>query len=156
MRIQITAVGNKMPGWVDTAVNDYVQRMPRECQTEVISVPVAKRGKNAAIERLREQEAEALTAKLPKSCLLIALDERGKPWSTKDLAAQLAAWMQDGRDVALLLGGPDGLTADLRNRAERRWALSAMTLPHGLARVMVAEQLYRAWTLLNGHPYHRE
>lgn len=116
---------------------------------------MAKRTKAADTGRLIQQEGERMLGALPKGARVVALDVRGRPWSTQQLAGQLEAWMAGGRDVALLVGGPDGLAPECLERAEQTWSLSPLTLPHPLVRVVVAEQLYRAWSITQGHPYHR-
>ncbi len=155
MQIHLLAVGNRMPGWVQTGYQDYAKRLPRECELVLKEITPGKRGKNADLVRLREEEGERLLATLHRDDHVIALEVGGKAWSTEDLAAQLAQWQQNGRRVALLVGGPEGLSDACRQRASQQWSLSALTLPHPLVRVLLAEQLYRAWSLLNHHPYHR-
>ena len=154
MRIKLITVGTKMPAWVVTAYDEYARRMPRECTLELVELPMPQRGKNADIARLMDKEADAILGQL-KNERVVALDERGKPWTTMQLSQQLESWQQDGRDVALLVGGPDGLAKQCLARAEQRWSLSPLTLPHPMVRVLLAETLYRAWTVTQGHPYHR-
>lgn len=155
MRIHLIAVGTRMPEWVNEGYREYARRLPPECALELREIPLGKRGKNADIQRLRQQEGEKMAAAIPKGAATVALEVKGKPWSTEQLSQQLGRWLADGRDLALLVGGPDGIDPDLSRRADQRWSLSPLTLPHPLVRVVVAEQLYRAWSLLNGHPYHR-
>lgn len=155
MKIYLLAIGTRMPDWVQTGYADYAMRLPPECGLHLVEVPASKRGPKADIQRVVREEGERLTAAIPGSSRTIALEERGQAWSTMELAEQLAGWLQDGRDVSLLVGGPDGLDALCRARAERLWSLSRLTLPHALVRVLVAEQLYRAWSVLQRHPYHR-
>lgn len=155
MKIKLIAIGTKMPAWVTTAYQEYARRLPHECSLELIELAMPQRGKNADIARLMEKESEAILAQL-KNEHVVALDERGKPWTTVQLAGQLENWQQDGRDVALLVGGPDGLAATCLERAGQRWSLSPLTLPHPMVRVLLAETLYRAWTVTQGHPYHRK
>lgn len=154
MRLRLLAVGTRMPGWVNAGVEDYARRFPRDCRLEVVEVPVAKRGKD--VVRAKREEGERLLAQLGPRDLVIALCVDGKPWSTAQLAERLAGWRQAGRDVSLLIGGPDGLDEACLARTEARWSLSALTLPHALVRIVLAEQLYRACSILSGHPYHRE
>ena len=144
-----------MPDWVKAGYEEYAGRLPRECALQLIEIPPGKRGPNADVARLMRAESERLLAALPARSQVIALDERGQEWNTVQLAEQLADWLQGGRDVCLLIGGPDGLDPACRSRAERLWSLSRLTLPHALVRVVLAEQLYRAWSLLHHHPYHR-
>jgi len=155
MRIHLIAVGQRMPGWVNTAYQDFARRLPGEYRLNLVELAAGKRGKNADIARAIADEGKRMLEALPKDCLVIALDEHGREWSTKDLTTQLADWSQGGRDVALLIGGADGLAAGVRQRADITWSLSNLTLPHALVRVVLAEQLYRAWSLMTNHPYHR-
>lgn len=144
-----------MPSWVVEGYREYTKRLPRECSLQLVEIPPAKRHKSLSAEQARQQEGQAILAALPKDCSVVALDVRGKPWSTETLAAQLDDWLVSGRDVALLVGGPDGLSDACLERADQRWSLSALTYPHALVRIVLAEQLYRAWTINTGHPYHR-
>ena len=144
-----------MPDWVEKGYAEYAGRLPRECALHLLEIPAGKRGSHGDLARIVRAEGERLLAAVPTGSHLIALDERGQEWNTVELAEQLSGWLQEGRDVSLLIGGPDGLDAACRERAERRWSLSRLTLPHPLVRVIVAEQLYRAWSLLRNHPYHR-
>ncbi len=155
MQIHLIAVGNRMPGWVDEGYQEYARRLPSECALQLHEIPAGKRGKNADIVRLTRQEGEKMAAAIPKSARVVALEVKGKPWSTEQLAARLEHWLGDGRDVALLVGGPEGIEPGLSASADERWSLSPLTLPHPLVRIVVAEQIYRAWSLLKGHPYHR-
>ena len=155
MRIHLLAIGSKMPDWVNTATDDYVGRMPAHCRVVTHEIPSEKRTKAADLKRIRDIEGDKLLAAIPPSSLVIALDVLGKAWSTEQLATQLDHWMQGGRDVALLIRGPEGLSEACLQRAEQRWSLSPLTFPHPLVRVMVAEQLFRGWSILSNHPYHR-
>lgn len=156
MKLLIVAVGNRMPGWVDEAYTEYAKRMPRELPLALIAVKAEPRTSGKPVEALMAAEAERLRTALPPRCRRVVLDERGSDLSTRALAGRLAAWSQEGDDVAFLVGGPDGLDATLKSEAQERLRLSSLTLPHGLVRVMLAEALYRASSLLKGHPYHRE
>ena len=155
----LAAVGTRMPGWVDEAFEDYAKRLPPACRLTLREVPTAYRGaaarKGAASTASIRREGEGLLRAVPSGARIVALDERGAAWSTADLAERLEAWMADGRDTALLAGGPDGLAPECRERADLTWSLSRLTFPHPLVRVIVAEQLWRAWSLLHRHPYHR-
>lgn len=122
---------------------------------DLIEVDMAKRGKNSSVHNLMEQECKLLRAAVPRGAKVVAMDEHGRPWTTRQLADRLRDWMHGGRDIALLVGGPDGLSPGCREQAQELWSLSPLTLPHMLCRVLIAEQLYRAWSLLHGHPYHR-
>ncbi|MFW6342172.1 MAG: 23S rRNA (pseudouridine(1915)-N(3))-methyltransferase RlmH [Halothiobacillaceae bacterium] len=155
MRIHLIAVGEKMPDWVQSGFEEYARRLPRTCRVLLHEVAPGRRGKNADIDRAVREEADRIEAVLPDNALVVALDVRGRALSTEQLAERLDDWLQGGRDIALLVGGPDGLHPDLLARAELRWSLSALTFPHPLVRVILAEQLYRAWSVLANHPYHR-
>jgi len=171
MRIQLLSVGRRMPTWVNEGFNEYAKRLPPSCALSLVEIEPAARGKGrgrghgkagqraqrsaAERDRLLAEEGERLLKATPSAALAIALDVDGRAWSTEALAAELAAWLAGGRDLALLVGGPDGLSRDCLARAEQRWSLSPLTFPHPLVRVILAEQLYRAWSLLQGHPYHR-
>ncbi|WP_299776167.1 23S rRNA (pseudouridine(1915)-N(3))-methyltransferase RlmH [uncultured Pseudoteredinibacter sp.] len=155
MRTRIIAVGTKMPAWVETGYKDYAKRLPRDFPVEVLELPLGPRGKNASIEKAIAKESEAMLAAIPDGDKVIALDVKGKPWGTEQLADKLADWRMDGNNYSLLIGGPDGLSQQCLQRADVRWSLSALTLPHPLVRIVLIEQLYRAWTILNNHPYHK-
>lgn len=144
-----------MPGWVEAGYTEYAKRMSSECVLNLVEIDPVRRGKSTSVSQARKQEGRRILDAIPKSAAVIALDRRGRTWSTKDLARELTHWMSDGRDRALLVGGADGLASECLARCEQRWALSALTFPHPLVRVIVAEQLYRAWSLTRGHPYHR-
>jgi 23S rRNA (pseudouridine1915-N3)-methyltransferase len=155
LRLSLITASNRQPEWVDEGADDYAQRLRGRCTLEIKTVPLARRTATTPVERAMQDEGERMLALLPPAAHLVALLENGKPWSTKDLAAKLESWMQRGAPVAFLVGGPDGLSPACVARANERWSLSNLTLPHGLARVVVAEALYRAWSLLENHPYHR-
>lgn len=144
-----------MPPWVLEGCSDYLRRMPAEWRTEIIEIPLGKRAKNQPAERAIEQEGASQLRAIADRDLVIALDIQGKMLSTENLAAMLLDWQQESRDIDLLIGGPDGLADACLQRAELRWSLSRLTLPHALVRVLLLEQLYRAWTLNVNHPYHR-
>lgn len=156
MQIHLIAVGNRMPAWVETAYQDYAKRLPRECALKLMEIAPGKRGRNADMARILRDEGERMLAAIPRDCHVIALEVGGKSWSTSQLATQLEGWLRSGRDTALLIGGPEGLDQSCRDRADQCWSLSALTLPHPLVRVVLAETLYRAWSMMAGHPYHRE
>jgi 23S rRNA (pseudouridine1915-N3)-methyltransferase len=156
MRIHLIAVGNRMPAWVNEGYREYAQRLPPECALHLQEIAPGRRGKGADLERIRSDEGARMLAALPRAVHVVALDVAGSSWSTEALSRQLAHWLQGGRDLALLVGGPEGLSEECRSRADQSWSLSPLTLPHPLVRVVVAEQLYRAWSVLQGHPYHRE
>ncbi len=154
MRLFIVAVGHRMPAWVEAGFNEYAGRMPREMRVELIALKPAPRSGGA--RRAIETEGERIVAALPGNCARIALDEHGAAVTTKELARRLASWRQNGRNIAFLIGGADGLAESVKKFSDAVWSLSPMTLPHGLARVVLAEQLYRASSILHNHPYHRE
>ncbi|MEM9101420.1 MAG: 23S rRNA (pseudouridine(1915)-N(3))-methyltransferase RlmH [Pseudomonadota bacterium] len=156
MRIRLMAVGTKMPSWVVTAYNDYAKRLVGDVRLDLVEVPALKRTKNTDTVRLLNKEGQSLLSKVQMQNRLVALDVLGQPWNTQQLAKQLQTWQNDGRDVDLLVGGPEGLSEVCRNQAEQKWSLSPLTLPHPLVRVIVAESLFRAWSFNNNHPYHRE
>lgn len=155
MRIHLIAVGTRMPAWVTQAYAEYARRLPHECRLQLVEIPPAKRRKSLPATRMQVEEGRQILAAIPPQARVVALDVSGKDWDTATLATRVRDWMQAGRDVALLVGGPDGLSPDCLERAELRWSLSALTFPHALVRVIIAEQLYRAWSILAGHPYHR-
>ncbi|MHB0776984.1 23S rRNA (pseudouridine(1915)-N(3))-methyltransferase RlmH [Halomonas sp. WWR20] len=155
MKLRLLAVGTRMPTWVNQGVQEYRKRLPRDFALEIIEIAPGKRGKNADVARAIQDEGGRMLEKLREGERIIALDVTGKAWSTEQLASCADEWRHEGRDVALLVGGPDGLDPRVVARADQRWSLSALTLPHPLVRILLAEQLYRAWTLLSGHPYHR-
>lgn len=145
-----------MPDWVQTGFMEYLRRFPKDMPFELTEVPAGKRGKNADIKRILEKEGEAMLAATGKGNRIVTLDIPGQSWETPQLAQQLERWKQDGRDVSLLIGGPEGLAPACKAAAEQSWSLSTLTLPHPLVRVLVAESLYRAWSITTNHPYHRE
>ncbi|NIP73845.1 MAG: 23S rRNA (pseudouridine(1915)-N(3))-methyltransferase RlmH [Gammaproteobacteria bacterium] len=155
MKIHLIAVGSRMPAWVDQGYEEYARRTPPECALRLTEIPSARRGKATGIERVLAEEFHRIQAAIPRDCYTVALDLGGTRWDTPTLARRLGDWMKQGRDLALIVGGPDGLDARCLESVDQRWSLSPLTLPHGLVRVVVAEQLYRAWTILQGHPYHR-
>lgn len=154
LKIHLLAIGVRMPDWVKAGYAEYARRLPRECALHLVEIPAGKRGPNPDLARIVREEGERLLAAVPPGSRLMALDERGREWTTAELAEQLSIWLREGGDLSLLIGGPDGLDPACRARAGQLWALSRLTLPHPLVRVMVAEQLYRAWSLLHHHPYH--
>jgi 23S rRNA (pseudouridine1915-N3)-methyltransferase len=155
MKLWVVAVGARMPGWVDEAFNEYAKRMPRSLATGLIEIRPEPRTSGKPVEQLMAAEAARIERAVPRGACRVALDERGREFTTADLARWLDARRHDGRDVAFLIGGADGLAPELKRGAEASLRLSAMTLPHGLARVLLAEQLYRAASILENHPYHR-
>jgi 23S rRNA (pseudouridine1915-N3)-methyltransferase len=155
MRARLIAVGERMPGWVAEGFAEYRKRLSHELPLELTELKPGVRGKGRDDARAIQDEGEAMLAALPHDIHVIALDGRGKTWSSEDLAAQLERWRMSGRDVAFLIGGPDGHSAEVLARADQSRSLGPLTLPHMLVRLVLAEQLYRATTINAGHPYHR-
>ena len=155
MKITLLSVGGRMPDWVDAGVAEYSKRLPAEFALQLSDVPLGRRGKGQDVEQAVRKEADALLARVRAQDHVVALEVTGLRLSTEALAQRLDAIRCDGRNIVLLVGGPDGLGEACLQRADEKWSLSALTLPHPLVRIVVAEQIYRAWTLLNGHPYHR-
>lgn len=155
MKITIVAVGQRQPAWADAAVKDYLRRMPTDWKVEVKQVKPETRVGGVPIDRILSAEAARIRAATPSGSTLVALDEHGKDWTTRQLSDQVQRWRDASEDVAFAIGGADGLDANLKRDARLLLRLSSMTLPHALARIVLAEQLYRAWSLLAGHPYHR-
>jgi 23S rRNA (pseudouridine1915-N3)-methyltransferase len=155
VHVQLLSIGQKMPSWTDTACEDFIRRMPPELKPELKLLPLVKRGKNADISRIVRDEGRQLLNAVPDQSLLVALDVKGRRLDTDALAKLLDGWMQGGRDVAIVIGGPDGLSREVLERADMRLSLSDLTFPHALVRVIMLEQLYRAWSILANHPYHR-
>jgi 23S rRNA (pseudouridine1915-N3)-methyltransferase len=155
MHIRLLAVGDRQPSWVDEAYRRYAERLPREWQFRLDTVATVRRSKNNKSQQARESEGEKILGKLGADEHVVLLDERGKQLKSNALAATLADWQAGGRDLCFIIGGPDGVSDACRQRANFTWSLSELTLPHGLARVLVVESLYRAWSLRAGHPYHR-
>jgi 23S rRNA (pseudouridine1915-N3)-methyltransferase len=155
LRLALITASNRQPQWVEDGAADYAQRLRGRCTLEIKTVPLGRRGATANLERAVADEGKRLLAQVPAGAHVVALLERGRPWSTRELAAKLETWMHRSAPVVFLVGGPDGLSSECVARAADRWSLSALTLPHGLVRIVVAEALYRAWSLLENHPYHR-
>ena len=156
MKIQIVAVGQKMPKWVDEAFHEYAKRLPRQSAVTLSCINTATRHSGETVSRNQQQEAEKIRKKIQSADLTIALDEKGKQWSTAEWAENYSHWLQHYPNVSFIIGGPDGIEPQLLKQADQKIALGRMTLPHGLARVVLIEQLYRAWSVVEGHPYHRE
>ncbi|MFT5806898.1 MAG: 23S rRNA (pseudouridine1915-N3)-methyltransferase [Moritella dasanensis] len=156
MKIQLVAVGSKMPAWVEIGYKEYARRFPKDMPFELLEISAGKRGKNADIKRILELEGVKTMQAIPKGNRIVTLEVTGKPWTTEQLAVELDKWKHDGRDVSLLIGGPEGLAPECIAASEQRWSLSPLTLPHPMVRVVVAEALYRAWSVTTNHPYHRE
>jgi len=155
VKINLIAIGNKMPDWVGLASDDFTKRLPAEIKINTILLPLIKRGKNPDIPRIVRDESRKLLAAVPKDSLLVVLDVLGKPLDTMKFSGLLDSWLQQGQDVSIVIGGPDGLSQELLAKASLKISLSALTFPHPLVKVILLEQLYRAWSILNNHPYHR-
>jgi 23S rRNA (pseudouridine1915-N3)-methyltransferase len=155
MKINLVAVGNRMPAWVETGVAEYSKRLPRDFSFTVTEVAMGQRGKSADIARAIAKEGEAMQQQLNRTDHVVALDVKGKLHSTESMAQRVDAIRNSGKNLALLVGGPDGLAPECLAQADESWSLSALTLPHPVVRIVVAEQIYRVWSLLNNHPYHR-
>lgn len=156
MHIRLVAVGDKQPSWVDAAFKEYADRLPRQWKFRLDVIATAQRSKTAPPSAAMQAEGQKIVANIRSGEFVVLLDERGKALSSRDLGERLTDWQSAGRDLCFLIGGPDGVSDECAARADFRWSLSKMTLPHGLARVLFSEQLYRAWTLTQGHPYHRD
>jgi len=156
VHIRLIAVGDRQPGWVDEAFGAYAARFPKEWKFRLDTLATARRSKNDKSLRARDEEGAQILGKTTSGERVILLDEKGNQLTSQRLAQRLATWQGDGRDLCFVIGGPDGVSSDVRDRADVIWSLSDLTLPHGLARVLFAEQMYRAWSLQSGHPYHRE
>jgi 23S rRNA (pseudouridine1915-N3)-methyltransferase len=144
-----------MPRWVEQGYHEYAKRLPADLPLDLVEVPLATRGKNADLVRLMRREGEQMLAATQAGERIVTLEVTGRSWSTEELASHLENWRLEARNVNLMVGGPEGLAAEVAERSEQRWSLSALTLPHPLVRILLAEQLYRAWTILNRHPYHK-
>jgi len=156
MHINALAIGTRMRGWVEDGVSNYPQRLRRHVEQPFQELPAARRSSGTTPEKQKQKEGELMLKALHEPAYVIALDERGKSWTSVELARQLESWLANQPRVALLIGGADGLADSCKQRADYTWSLSPLTLPHALVRVVLAEQIYRAWTLVQGHPYHRE
>ena len=155
MRISVVAVGTRMPDWVTEGIAQYSKRLPRELKLTWREVPLAKRGKEASAQQLCAEQGEQILKAIPAAEQVIALDVKGKRVSTEHLARQLETWQMSGHNYSIVIGGPDGLSPQCLSRADQCWSLSDLTLPHPLVRVVLVEQLYRAWTITVNHQYHR-
>ncbi|WP_178863556.1 23S rRNA (pseudouridine(1915)-N(3))-methyltransferase RlmH [Thiomicrorhabdus cannonii] len=156
MIIHFITVGQKMPKWVQEGYAEYAKRLPKACSLNLIELPMAQRGKTSSVEQNKAEEAKRILAAVPKGARLIVLDEHGQQVTTLQLAEKMQEWLGGGQDVALIVGGPDGLDQTILDQAQWKWGLSKLTLPHPMVRILVAEQIYRAWSVINNHPYHRE
>jgi 23S rRNA (pseudouridine1915-N3)-methyltransferase len=155
VRIRLLTITHKSPAWIQEGYEEYTKRLPVSCALELIEIPAEKRGTNADLKRITDREGEKMLALIKPNHRVIALEVQGKLWSTQQLASELKNWQQEGRNVDLLVGGPEGLAPQCVQKAEQKWSLSLLTFPHILVKLIVAEQIYRAWTILQNHPYHR-
>lgn len=155
MQINFITIGTRMPSWVQTGYEDYAKRLIQEIRLNLIELPISKYHRNNDIQRILQDEGERMIAAIPNNNVVIALDVKGHAWDTPALAKQLQQWQLNGSDVSLLVGGPEGLAPNCLAKAQTKWSLSPLTFPHPLVRIIVAEQIYRAWSLSKGHPYHR-
>ncbi|QJQ05715.1 23S rRNA (pseudouridine(1915)-N(3))-methyltransferase RlmH [Undibacterium piscinae] len=155
MQLIIAAVGHKMPAWIETGFQEYVKRMPPECRIHIKEIKPIERSGSKTAETVMALESSKIEAVIPKNARIIALDEHGKDLTSVALSQHLTQWQQDGRDVVFVIGGADGLDAQFKAKADMLVRISSMTLPHGMVRVVLAEQLYRAWSITQNHPYHR-
>lgn len=156
MKISLLTLGHKMPEWVNVAFQTYNDRLPNHLKIHIVEMTAVSRQKGLSVPQIKLKEADLISKQLKPGSLNIALDEHGKQLKTSDLAKQLANWQMVGQDVNIIVGGADGLDSSITQRADQTWSLSKLTFPHQLVKVIVAEQLYRAYSLLNNHPYHRE
>ena len=155
MKLRVVAVGTRMPDWVQIAWQDFAKRMPRDCALELHEIKADARTQGRTVAQMMHAEAQRIEAATPAHALRVILDEHGRDLTTSALAGHLKAWQASGHDVAIIIGGPDGLDPALKQTADQTLRLSSLTLPHAMVRVLLAEQLYRAWSILAGHPYHR-
>jgi 23S rRNA (pseudouridine1915-N3)-methyltransferase len=155
MKLLVIAVGTRMPEWVQTAWHDFAQRMPRDCALELHEIKADARTQGRTVSQMMQAEAQRIEAAIPAQAFRVVLDEHGQDLTTMTLAHHLKAWQASGSDIALIIGGPDGLDPALKQTARQTLRLSSLTLPHAMVRVLLAEQIYRAWSILSGHPYHR-
>lgn len=155
MRIRLVSVASRMPRWVEDGYQEYAKRLPADLSLDLVEIPLATRGKNADIARLMRREGEQMLAAVQPGDRIVTLEVTGRPWSTEQLADELERWRLEARNVNLMVGGPEGLAEQVGARSDQRWSLSPLTLPHPLVRILLAEQIYRAWTILNRHPYHK-
>jgi len=156
MKLKILAVGQKMPNWVSSGYKEYEKRMPRECSLELVEIQPMKRSKQSNLAKVIEEEGKKILSSIKDSDYVVALELMGKQWSTATVAKKLSTWQGVNPSIIFIIGGPDGLSDGCLQRANEQWCLSQLTFPHPLVRIILAEQLYRGWSLMNNHPYHRE
>ncbi|MEM7026858.1 MAG: 23S rRNA (pseudouridine(1915)-N(3))-methyltransferase RlmH [Pseudomonadota bacterium] len=156
MRINIIAVGKRMPDWIDKAFNEYNKRLPNQIELILTEITPANRNRKNSVEQYQREEEKRILNRLDIDSFCILLDEQGKPLNSIDLANKLNSWIDDQQPVSFLIGGPDGVSKKIKQHVQETWSLSALTIPHALVRVLLIEQIYRGWTIINKHPYHRE
>ena len=156
MKIYLIAVGKKMPEWINAGYSEFSKRMPPELQINLIEITPSTRNKSTSLEKNIKEEGERIQSAIPDNSKLIVLDEKGKDFSSIALSKEMESWLPMGQDISIVIGGADGIDPVIKQQADEQWSLSSLTLPHALVRVVVAEQLYRAWSIMKGHPYHRE
>lgn len=155
MKIRLLTITHKSPAWIQQGYEDYAKRLPPSCALELVEIPAEKRTANADLKRITEREGEKMLAAIKPQHHVIALDKGGKSWTSEQLSSQLSGWLQSGQNIDLLVGGPEGIAPACLARARETWSLSALTFPHLIVRLIVAEQVYRAWSILQNSPYHR-
>ncbi|MBT4835851.1 MAG: 23S rRNA (pseudouridine(1915)-N(3))-methyltransferase RlmH [Methylococcales bacterium] len=155
MKIHLLSIGSKMPAWIESGVSEYQKRMPQECTVKLIEIPLSKYQKNLSQHQILIQDQEKILKKIPANTHVVILDKTGQSWDTMKLSGELEQWMFKGQDVSIVIGGPEGFDKNGLKVASQIWSLSNLTFPHMLVRVMVVEQLYRAWSVLKNHPYHK-
>jgi 23S rRNA (pseudouridine1915-N3)-methyltransferase len=155
MKIRLLTITHKSPAWIQEGYEEYAKRLPVSCALELVEIQAEKRTANADLKRITDREGEKMLAAIKPGHRVIALDVKGKLWTTEQLAESLRAWQQEGRHIDLLVGGPEGLSPQCLRKAEEKWSLSPLTFPHIIVKLIVAEQIYRAWSITQGHPYHR-
>lgn len=156
MQIDLIAVGKRMPDWIESAIKEYRKRLPKQIQLNIIEINPANRSRKNSTDNYKLEEQERIVSAIRPDSLIVVLDETGKQCSSKELAVTLRAWADEQQSVSLIIGGADGVSEELKRRAQWLWSLSSLTLPHGLVRALLVEQIYRAWTITSNHPYHRE
>lgn len=155
MKLRVHSIAGRMPGWVEQACDDYGRRLPRELKPDWRTLGLGKRPQSTSPDELRRRDTDRLAAAIPDGDMRVVLDVNGASWSTDRLAEQVSLWQHSGRDISVIIGGPEGLTPTFVSSTSQAWSLSPLTLPHPLVRVVLIEQIYRAWSILQGHPYHK-
>lgn len=156
MQLNVIAVGRRMPAWIREAFTEFNRRLPAELRLNLVEIAPVTRNKNISREKITAQEEGRIRAAIPDDSMLVVLDEKGRQFDSRTLAKQISTWQREGHNITFIIGGADGLHDNIKKSADLTWSLSSLTLPHGMVRVIIAEQIYRAWTILQNHPYHRE